>query len=299
MKRVILTFLAAACVCAFASEESFTMADGWRNLRKDDAKAEKIFRQVAANAENETDKFSATTGIMYALRYQNKNPQVVKEVDAWLDAHKDASGSQIAKLCVFKGNALRDTGKREEALAAYKQGVDVKSEDASSVDCAKEYMWVAANDQKYELTVAMYELSSKLPQAQTHAVYLVYGAWCMWKSDKAAEGMKMLETAEKLPKLSDEYKEILYRHRGYIQRDSLKEYDAAVKSFENALALNINNTKKAVLWNNIGMAWENAQEYEKALEAYKKVATFNAKGWFLTSAANSASRMQKKIDAGE
>ena len=47
------------------------------------------------------------------------------------------------------------------------------------------------------------------------------------------------------------------------------------------------------------MVYEKDEEYEKAVEAFKKVGTFNAKGWFIKSAENSAKRLQKKIDAGE
>ena len=145
----------------------------------------------------------------------------------------------------------------------------------------------------------MYEASSKDPRTQSNPNYLISGAWTMWKIGKADEGMKMLEAAEKL-ELTDDRKEMLHRHRGYIQRELLKDYDGAVKSFETAIKFAGNRKSQvAVIWNNIGSAWEKAQEYEKALEAYKKVGTFNVKGWFVKSAEMSAKRMEKKINSGE
>lgn len=299
MKKMIISLIAAAGICAFAAEESYTMRDGWNNLRKDDAKAEKIFRACIVSAQNDIDRFSATLGLMYSLRYQNKNEQVIKEIDAWFDAHKDATGTQIAKLCAFKGNALRDTGKIDDALATYKKGFEAKSEDAASIECAKEYMWVSANNNKADLTWAMYEASSQLPQTLNHAAYLVSGSWCMWKINKAEEGLKMLEAAEKISNMHPAHKEALYRNRGYIHRYLTKDYEAAVKSFETGLTHCVTDLQKAVLWNNIGGTWESAQEYEKALEAYKKATALNVKGWVATSAGNSVVRMQQKIDAGE
>lgn len=299
MKKFIFSLLASVTLCAFANEEAPDIQEGWRSLRKDDAKAEKIFRANIAAAQDDSERFAATLGLMYSLRYQNKNAQVVKEIDTWLSEHQEATNNQIAKLCAFKGNALRDTGKIDEALATYKKGFDAKSEDASSLDCAKEYMWVSANNNKTDLTWAMYEASCQLPQAQNHAVYLVYGGWCMWKINKAEEGLKMLEAAEKISEMLPVHKEALYRNRGYIQRYLTKEYEAAVKTFEAALPHCTTDIQKAVIWNNIGGTLESAQEYEKALEAYKKATAFNVKGWIATSAANSVKRMQQKVDAGE
>ena len=94
--------------------------------------------------------------------------------------------------------------------------------------------------------------------------------------------------------------ESIHRIRGYFYRDGFGKQEEAVKCFEKALAVpNISAVQKAVLWNNIGMAYEKDEEYEKAVEAYKKVGTFGASGWFIKSAANSVVRLQKKIDAGE
>ena len=92
---------------------------------------------------------------------------------------------------------------------------------------------------------------------------------------------------------------ITYVKGEYVDKYNLL-YEEAVKEFEKALAVpKISATQQAVLWNNIGMAYEQDEEYEKAVEAYKKVGTCNASGWFIKSAAASALRLQKKIDAGE
>ena len=111
--------------------------------------------------------------------------------------------------------------------------------------------------------------------------------------------LKLLDTVEKL-KYPPYIEESIHRIRGYFYRDGLGKYEEAVKSFEKALAVpNVNAAQKAVLWNNIGMAYEKDEEYEKAVEAFKKVGTFGVSGWFVKSAENSAVRLQKKIDAGE
>ena len=274
------------------------MQDGWTALRKDHAKAEKIFRAVYANAKNNVERGTAIVGISFALRYQSKNEEVVKEIDTFLAQAPDISKNVRAHLMIFKGNALRDLGKTAEALETYKSGWELNSRNYYSLECAKEYIWHAADRKFKDEAWKMYETSSKHPNAMTTPGYLTSCAWAMWKLNKADEGMKLLDTAEKL-KLSDSQKEVLHRHRGYIQRALLKDYDGAVKSFETALTLTKNANQKATLWNNIGMTWENAGEYEKALEAYKKVGTFNARGWFIKSAEMSAKRMEKKINAGE
>ena len=299
MKKISALIVAALAISGFAGEAAPVLADGWKVLNKDNAKAEKIFLAVAESAPDNVIRTQAILGASYALRYQQKNAQVVKMIDDHLASAPDTSKDARAHLMLFKGNALRDMGKTQEALATYKAGWELNSRQHYSIECAKEYMWHASDRNLKDEAWSMYEASSKDPRTQSNPNYLISGAWTMWKIGKADEGMKMLEAAEKL-ELTDDRKEMLHRHRGYIQRELLKDYDGAVKSFETAIKFAGNRKSQvAVIWNNIGSAWEKAQEYEKALEAYKKVGTFNVKGWFVKSAEMSAKRMEKKINSGE
>ena len=297
MKKYISLFLAvSSAVTLFAAP---TMNEGWKLLNSGKfADAEKVFRAIAAS-DDPAQNYDGTVGIMYSLRRQQKNDILPKEVDEWIAKHPQATVNQKAHLYLFKGNALRDLGKIEESLAAYKQGIDTKSTNHNSSDCAKEYMMTAANNNKVDLGVAMYEQTCNDPIAKRNVGYLLNAGHLCWKAKKGEEGLKVLDAAEKLIK-NEWLKESLFRTRGYIYRECLNDQEKAVKAFEQALNVQgINNTQKAVLWNNIGMAYERDEEYEKAVEAYKKVGTFNAKGWFIKSAENSAARLQKKIDAGE
>ena len=299
MKKLTLSIVAAlSAVTAFA-DAAPTMNDGWSLLNKGKRpEAEKVFRAIAAR-ESLVDRYSGTHGLMFALRQQKKNEEVIKEVDSWIAKNPDATLNQKAALYLFKGNALRDLRKVDEALAAYKTGADLKSPKHNSSDCAKEYIMLAANEGKFELAKQMYEETSKMPVAMKNIGFLINSAWLMWKTNQPEIGLKLLDDAEKLkhPAYLDEN---IYRTRGYIYRDCTKDQEEAVKAFEKALAVpGLQNYQKAVLWNNIGMAYERDDEFEKAVEAYKKVGTFNAKGWFIKSAENAAKRLQKKIDAGE
>ena len=294
MKKIFTALFAALCISGFAAEEIATMQDGWKILSKDNVKAEKIFRAVAKNAKNNVERGTAVIGISFALRYQRKNAEVIKEIDSFCASAPDISNNVRAHLTLFKGNALRDLNRTSEALETYKSGWELNSSTHYSLDCAKEYIWLAADRKLNDDAWKMYEISSKHPSALKNPGYLTSCAWAMWKLNKADEGMKLLDAAEKL-KLTDGQKEVLHRHRGYIQRALLKDYNGAVKSFETALELAANDFQKATLWNNIGMTFEAAKEYGKALEAYKKVGTFNAKGWFVKSAEMSAKRMEEKI----
>lgn len=295
MKKIISIVLAATG--AFSAFALPTMPEGWKLLNSGKcAEAEKVFREIAADAK---EGYNGTIGLMFTLRRQRKNEDVVKEVDSWLEKNPQATINQKSHLLVFKGNALRDLQKYDEAFATYKSGVDMKSTNSNSSDCAKEYIALAVNIAKYDLAVAMYEQESKNPVAMNNVGFLVNAAQMCWKTNKGEEGLKLIAKAEKI-KAPEWIKEHIYRVRGYLMRDCLKDFEGAVKAFEQALALpSLTESQKAVLWNNIGIAYEKDEEYEKAVEAYKKVGTFKTTGWFMRSAANSAIRLQKKIDAGE
>ena len=294
MKKILsLALIFAAAAGAFANAPSANL--GWRLLAQGKyAESEKEFRALA-----QTGEFVGVTGTMFALRRQNKNAEVIKEVDAWLAANPNATADQKAGLLNFKGNALRDTGKTDEAFAAYTEGMNLKSAGNASTDCAKEALGTACNVNNLDLAKKIYAEAIQQPNAMKNIGFLVNAANLMWKTLNGDEGMKVLDAAEKIkhPAYLDEH---IFRHRGYLYRDCFQKYEEAVKEFEKALAVpNVNNHQKAVLWNNIGMAYERDEEYEKAVEAYKKVAAFNVKGWFVQAAAKSAERLQKKIDAGE
>ena len=297
MKKMISVFAAAVMASAFVAEAAPVMNDGWSLLNSGKfQEAEKVFRTIASQPGQ---SYNGTIGTMFALRRQRKNDDVIKEVDAWVKNNPQATANQKTHLICFKGNALRDLGKIDEALAAYKAGFDLKGTNYTRTDCAKEYILTAGNCGKVALAMAMYEEAIKVPNADKNLGFLANSAWLMWKANKPDPGLELLKKAEAL-KLTDGWKETVYRYRGYLYRDGKKDYEAAVKAFEQALAVNgLTETQKAVLWNNIGMAYERDDEYEKAVEAFKKVGTFNAKGWFMKSAANAAVRLQKKIDAGE
>ena len=294
MKKILsLALIFTAAVGIFADAPSANL--GWRLLAQGKyAESEKEFRALA-----KTGDFVGVTGTMFALRRQNKNADVIKEADAWIAANPNATADQKASLLNFKGNALRDTGKADAAFASYLEGLRLKSNNSSSTDCAKEAIGTACNMGKLDLAKQIYDEALQQPNAMRNIGFLVNAANLMWKALNGDEGMKVLDAAEKLkhPAYLDEH---IFRHRGYLYRDCFKKYTEAVKEFEKALAVpGINNTQQAVLWNNIGMAYERDEEYEKAVEAYKKVGTFNVKGWYVQSAAKAAERLQKKIDAGE
>ena len=299
MKKFLSIALAAAGTFSVFADAVPTPNQGWELLNKGKyAESEKVFRTIAANGEG-NNKFVGTTGVMFALRRQKKNADVVKEVDAWIAANKDATADQKAALLNFKGNALRDTGKFDEAEAAYKQGIELKSVGPASGDCAKECIVLFMNKNDFEAGKKIYEEASKQPVVMKNVGFLINSATLMWRAKNAEEGMKLITAAEqaKHPQWLDEN---IFRVKGYILRDLLKKYEEAIKEFEKALAVpKISATQQAVLWNNIGMAYEQDEEYEKAVEAYKKVGTCNATGWFIKSAAASAARLQKRIDAGE
>ena len=298
MKKITFAIAATLFSLTLFADAAPTVRDGFALLSKGKhAEAEKIFRAIASR-ESKLDKFAGTNGLMFALRYQKKNEEVIKEADAWLKANPDATVRQKASLYIFKGNALRDLQKTDEALAIYKAGFDLK-DGLSSIDCAREYVSLAANTQKYDLAHKMFEEAYKEPASKKSIQFLMSCAYLMWKTNKGDIGIKLLTEAESL-KLSNSQMEALYRHKGYIYRDCIKNQEEAVKAFEKALNVpGIRDVEKAVLWNNIGNAYEKDDDYEKAVEAYKKVGTFNAKGWFVKSAENAAKRLQKKIDAGE
>ena len=298
MKKFLSVVLAAAGAFSVFADVP-TAAEGWKLLSAGKfEECEKLFRTIYTQG-SEKDKFIGMTGIMFALRRQNKNADVIKDADAWLNANPNAPAYQRASIMQFKGNAQRDLGKTEDALATYKQGVDLKSTGSASGDCARMHIALAVNSGKFDLAKQMYAEASKQPECMKNVGFLLSGANMMWKTNNPEEGLKLLDMVEKR-KHPQHLDEEIHRTRGYFYRDGLKKYDEAVKSFEKALAVpGISATQKAVLWNNIGMAYERDEEYEKAVEAFKKVGTFNAKGWFIKSAANSAIRLQKKIDAGE
>ena len=298
MKKITFAIAATLFSLTLFADAAPTVRDGFALLSKGKhAEAEKIFRAIASR-ESKLDKFAGTNGLMFALRYQKKNEEVIKEADAWLKANPDATVRQKASLYIFKGNALRDLQKTDEALAIYKAGFDLK-DGLSSIDCAREYVSLAANTQKYDLAHKMFEEAYKEPASKKSIQFLMSCAYLMWKTNKGDIGIKLLTEAESL-KLSNSQMEALYRHKGYIYRDCIKNQEEAVKAFEKALNVpGIRDVEKAVLWNNIGNAYEKDDDYEKAVEAYKKVGTFNVKGWFVKSAENAAKRLQKKIDAGE
>ena len=299
MKKLTLSIVAALSAVTVFADAAPTMNDGWKLLDTGKhAEAEKVFRAIAAK-EALVDRYSGTNGLMFALRRQKRNAEVAKEVDSWIAKNTDATINQKASLYVFKGNALRDLNKIDEALAAYKTGLDLKSSMNGSSDCAKEYILVAINAGKMDLAKQIYEEASKQPASMKNIGFLIRGAYLMWKSNQPELGLKLLADATKIkhPAYLDEE---IYRIQGYIYRECVKNQEEAVKAFEKALAVpGINDYQKAVLWNNIGMAYERDDEFEKAVEAYKKVGTFKASGWFMKSAENSAKRLQKKIDAGE
>ena len=294
MKKILsLALIFTSAVGAFANAPSASL--GWRLLDQGKyTESEKEFRALA-----QTGDFVGVTGTMFALRRQRKNADVVKEVDAWIAANSNATADQKASLLVFKGNALRDTGKNDEAFAAYTEGINLKSAGPASTDCAKEAIAAAINAGNFDLGKKIYADASQQPVAMKNVGFLINSANLMWKVNNPEEGMKLLDTVEKL-KYPPYIEESIHRIRGYFYRDGLGKYEEAVKSFEKALAVpNVNASQKAVLWNNIGMAYEKDEEYEKAVEAFKKVGTFGVSGWFVKSAENSAVRLQKKIDAGE
>lgn len=296
MKKLSVLFAAVVSFAVFA-EEVPTMKQGWGAL--DSGKhqeAEKIFRAVS---QLPNQNYDGTIGIMFALRRQKKNEQVIAEADKWIAENPKATVNQKVHLLLFKGNALRDLKKTDECLATYKNGVDLKSTNHLSSDCAKEYLVVACNAGKKDLALDMYNATKDDPIAMKNIGYLSNAAWLCWQLKKGEEGLKVLDSLEKL-KIPEWVKETIGRTRGYLYRDCFDDCEKAVKSFEYALATpNLNEFQKAVLWNNIGIAYEREEEYEKAVEAYKKVGTFKASGWFMKSAANAAIRLQKKIDAGE
>ena len=294
MKKILAFAILFAAVCAFADAADVS-AKAWELMKKKQyAEAEKLFREI-----NTSDNFNGITGMMYSLRYQKKNADVVKEADAWLAANPKATENQKASLYQFKGNALRDLGKLDEAYAAYTEGLNLNSPGSYSTDCARECIAAASNAGKFEIADKIYTEALKQKNAMKNVGFICSAALHMWKTNKGEEGIKLLDAVLQL-KYPPHYQECIYRYRGYIYRDCLKQYGEAVKAFEKAMeSPGISNTEKAVLWNNIGMAYERDEEYEKALEAYKKVGTFNVKGWFIKSAGNSAIRMQKKIDAGD
>lgn len=294
MKKILsLTLIFTAAVGVFADAPSVTL--GWRLLGQGKyVESEKEFRAVA-----QTGNFVGVTGTMFALRRQKRNADVIKEVDAWIAANPNATADQKAGLLNFKGNALRDTGKYEEAFAVYNEGMNLKSPGPSSTDCAKEAIGTAVNTNKLDLAKKIYEEALKQPVAMKNVGFIINAANLMWKVNNPEEGMKLLDAVEKL-KYPAYLEECIHRTRGYFYRDGFGKQEEAVKCFEKALAVpNISAVQKAVLWNNIGMAYEKDEEYEKAVEAYKKVGTFGASGWFIKSAEGSAARLQKKIDAGE
>ena len=298
MKKIALAITATIFSLTLFADAAPTTKAGFALLSKGKhAEAEKIFRAIASR-ESKLDKYAGTHGLMFALRYQKKNEEVIKEVDAWLKANPDATLRQKASLYIFKGNAFRDLKKVDEALAVYQAGFEFK-DIPNSIDCAREYVSLAANSRKYDLALKMFEEAYKEPASKKSIPFLISCANLMWKTNKGDIGIKLLTEAESL-KLSNSQMESLYRHKGYIYRDCIKNQEEAVKAFEKALAVpGIRDIDKAILWNNIGLAYEKDDDYEKAVEAFKKVGTFNAKGWFIKSAENSAKRLQKKIDAGE
>ena len=298
MKKITFAIAATLFSLTLFADATPTVRDGFALLSKGKhAEAEKIFRAIASR-ESKLDKFAGTNGLMFALRYQKKNEEVIKEADAWLKANPDATVRQKSSLYIFKGNALRDLQKTDEALAIYKAGFDLK-DGSFSIDCAREYVSLACNSKKYDLAHKMFEEAYKEPAAKTSSNFILSSAHLMWRTNKADIGIKLLTEAESL-KLSTSQRESLYRYMGYIYRDCAKNQEEAVKAFEKALNVpGIRDVEKAVLWNNIGNAYEKDDDYEKAVEAYKKVGTFNVKGWFIKSAENAAKRLQKKIDAGE
>ena len=144
MKKLTLSIVAALSAVTVFADAAPTMNDGWALLNKGKRpEAEKVFRAIAAR-ESLVDRYSGTHGLMFALRQQKKNEEVVKEVDSWIAKNPDATLNQKASLYLFKGNALRDLRKVDEALAAYKTGADLKSPKHNSSDCAKEYIMLAA-----------------------------------------------------------------------------------------------------------------------------------------------------------
>lgn len=300
MKKFVTAIVAFAGVFSTFADAIPTQNECWTLLRKNKlAEAEKGFRAIKDKGATPADRYIGINGMMYALRYQKKNTQVIAEVDKYLAEVTDATNNQKAALYQFKGNAYRDLGKKDEAFATYKAGFELKSTGNTSSDCAKEYIMLALNENKKDLAQNMYDLASKEPASMKNIGFLINSAYLMWKTNQGEQGIKLLDDAEKIkhPAYLDE---TIHRYRGYLLRDNIKDYEKAVQAFEKALAVpGISGTQKAVLWNNIGMVYEKDEEYEKAVEAFKKVGTFNAKGWFIKSAENSAKRLQKKIDAGE
>ena len=294
MKKILAFAILFAAVCAFADAADVS-AKAWELMKKKQyAEAEKLFREI-----NTSNNFNGITGMMYSLRYQKKNAEVIKEADAWIAANPKITPNQKAALLQFKGNALRDLGKFDEAIAVYTEGLNLNSPGSYSTDCAKEAIAAANNAGKFDLSTKIYTEALKQKNAMRNVGFLCNASLLMWKTNKGEEGLKLLDTVLTL-KYPPHYHECIYRYRGYIYRDCLKQYDEAVKAFEKAMeSPGIKDVETAVLWNNIGISQERAEEYEKAVEAYKKVGTFNVKGWFIKSAANSAIRLQKKIDAGE
>ena len=294
MKKILsLALIFTAAVGVFADAPSANL--GWRLLAQGKyAESEKEFRALA-----KTGDFVGVTGTMFALRRQNKNADVIKEADAWIAANPKITANQKAALLQFKGNALRDLGKFDEAIAVYTEGLNLNSPGSFSTDCAKEAIAAANNAGKFDLSTKIYTEALKQKNAMRNVGFLCNASLLMWKTNKAEEGLKLLDTVLTL-KYPPHYHECIYRYRGYIYRDCLKQYDEAVKAFEKAMeSPGIKDVETAVLWNNIGISQERNEEYEKAIEAYKKVGTFKVQGWFIKSAANSVIRLQKKIDAGE
>ena len=294
MKKILSLAIVFAAVCAFADAVPVA-TEVWKLMtKKQYAEAEKLFRIIA-----KSDNFDGINGLMYSLRYQKKNTEVIKEADAWIAAHPQLTANQKANLLQFKGNALRDLGKFDEAVVAYTEGLNLNSPGSYSTDCARECIAAASNAGKLEIADKVYAEAIKQKNAMKNVGFICSAALHMWKSNKGEEGMKLLDAVLQL-KYPPHYQECIYRYRGYIYRDCLKQYDEAVKAFEKAMeSPGIKDFEKAILWNNIGMTYERDEEYEKALEAFKKVGTFGASGWFIKSAANSVVRLQKKIDAGE
>ena len=291
MKKILSLAIIFAAVCAFADAK----VEAWELMKKKNfAGAEKLFASLAKSGN-----FDGISGLMYSLRYQKKNAEVIKEADAWIAANPKITANQKASLLQFKGNALRDLGKFDEAIATYTEGLNLNSPGSFSTDCAKEAIAAANNAGKYDLSTKIYTEALKQKNAMLNVGFLCNASLLMWKTNKGEEGLKLLDTVLTL-KYPPHYHECIYRYRGYIYRDCLKQYDEAVKAFEKAMeSPGIKDVETAVLWNNIGISQERNEEYEKAVEAYKKVGTFKVQGWFIKSAANSVIRLQKKIDAGE
>ena len=91
MKKILSIFLAVTGSFALLAADVPTIGEGYKQLSaKKNAEAEAIFRAVIQKGSAE-DNYNATIGLMYSLRYQKKNDDVVKEVDAWVAKNPDAT----------------------------------------------------------------------------------------------------------------------------------------------------------------------------------------------------------------